>query len=401
MPKKKSPKKKAPRASTPKKGEDSQVRLQKVLASAGFGSRRSCEDLITDGRVVVDNEIVTELGTKVDPKTSKISVDGSLIKQPKLIYYALNKPTGIVTTNRDPQGRPRVVDLVPDKQRVFPVGRLDRSSEGLILLTNDGELSDQLTHPRFGVKKTYLVRVAGKVESETMRDMKKGIHFTEGKFHVDGARIKKHLAKSTELEIVLREGKNREIRRILARLGHKVLQLKRIAIGNIRLGQLPTGANRLLTNTEVKKLREEVVIAMKGRASDEPAEPESSGSRRPRKKTATSSSAGPRKRVATKKKAPQKRRSDPTVRLPDRVIISGETESMTIGTVIGDETTTGRPRRAKKKKAADKRSGGKRSGGARSGKAASSRGRAAKKKTVKKKTARAKKGSGSKRRTKR
>ena len=229
-------------------------RLQRLLASAGFGSRRQCEDLIETGRVAVDGQVITKLGTSVDPDVNKVHVDGILLKKQKLVYYAVNKPVGVVTTNRDPHGRPRVVDLVPPSERVFPVGRLDRNSEGLILLTNDGELAQRLTHPKFGVRKVYRVTVAGKVGTETMKQMRKGIYIAEGFVKVEGAKLLKSRARSTEMEIVLREGKNREIRRILARLGHKVQNLRRIAVGPLRLGDVPPGAYRVVTREEVKKL---------------------------------------------------------------------------------------------------------------------------------------------------
>lgn len=239
----------APVKSTPKQ------RLQRLLASAGFGSRRLCEELIEAGRVEVDGEVVTKLGTTVDPQAQKVRVDGVLLKKQKLVYFAVNKPVGVVTTNSDPHGRPRVVDLVPKSERVFAVGRLDRSSEGLILLTNDGDLAQKLTHPKFGVRKIYRVMVAGRVDGETMKRMRQGIFIAEGRVSVEGAKIIKARAKATEMEITLREGKNREIRRILARLGHKVLQLRRIAVGSLRLGDMPAGAYRIVTREEVRKLQ--------------------------------------------------------------------------------------------------------------------------------------------------
>ncbi|MEO1525904.1 MAG: pseudouridine synthase, partial [Planctomycetota bacterium] len=217
-------------------------RLQRLLAAAGFGSRRQCEEMIEEGRVEIDGQIVTQLGTTVDPSANKVRVDGVPLKQQKLVYYAVNKPTGVLSTNADPRGRDRVIDLVPNSERVFPVGRLDQSSQGLMLLTNDGDLAQQLAHPKYGVRKVYRVTVAGKIDGETMRNMRKGIYISEGFVRVDGARILKARARATELEITLREGKNREIRRILARLGHKVQVLRRVAIGPLRLGDLPTGA---------------------------------------------------------------------------------------------------------------------------------------------------------------
>mgnify|MGYP001225574241 CR=1 FL=1 len=231
------------------------VRLQRALAAAGFGSRRQCEELILEGRVEVDGQIVDQLGTTIDPSTSKVFVDGTPLKPRRLVYYAVNKPVGVVTTNSDPEGRPRVIDLVPPEERVFPVGRLDRSSEGLILLTNDGELAQHLAHPRYEVQKVYRVTVAGSVQPETIRQMQQGIYIAEGLVRVEGARVLKAKSKATEMEITLREGKNREIRRILARLGHKVQTLKRIAIGPLRLGEMPTGAYRKLTFEEIRKLK--------------------------------------------------------------------------------------------------------------------------------------------------
>ncbi|XZE54615.1 pseudouridine synthase [Planctomycetaceae bacterium SH139] len=233
-------------------------RLQRVLAAAGFGSRRQCEELITEQRVEVDGKIVDQLGAQVDPSTAKIFVDGSPVKRQRHVYFLLNKPPGVVTTNRDPQGRTRVIDLIQERERVFPVGRLDRSSEGLILLTNDGDFAQQLTHPKYGVRKIYRVTVAGKVDSAKLAEMRKGIYIAEGRVAVDGAKVLKHRGKATEMEILLREGKNREIRRILARLGHKVLTLQRVAMGPLRLGELPRGAYRAVTATELRRLREEV-----------------------------------------------------------------------------------------------------------------------------------------------
>jgi 23S rRNA pseudouridine2605 synthase len=225
-----------------------------LLAAAGYGSRRQCETLIEQGRVEVDDHVVTQLGSVADPHANKIRVDGIPLRQQKLVYYVVNKPTGFLSTNADPRGRQRVIDLVPKSERVFPVGRLDQSSQGLMLLTNDGDLAQALAHPRYGVRKIYRVTVAGKIDSETMRNMRKGIHIAEGFVRVEGARVLKSRSRATELEITLREGKNREIRRILARLGHKVQVLRRIAIGPLRLGDLPVGAYRPLGREEIERL---------------------------------------------------------------------------------------------------------------------------------------------------
>jgi 23S rRNA pseudouridine2605 synthase len=226
------------------------------LAAAGIGSRRECEELILAGRVEVDGEPATELGTRVDPLRQHIRVDGVSLPRPKRVYHALNKPAGVVCTNRDPSGRVRAVDLVRSDERLFTVGRLDRTSEGLILVTNDGELANQLTHPRYGVEKRYLVRVAGSPDPSLFHKLQRGIHLAEGIARVSDVRVRKRTARFTDLEVSLREGRNREIRRILARVGHKVLRLKRIAIGPLRLGMLPVGATRALTRDEVRQLRE-------------------------------------------------------------------------------------------------------------------------------------------------
>jgi 23S rRNA pseudouridine2605 synthase len=229
-------------------------RLQKVLAAAGHGSRRDCEDLIREGRVEVDRQVITELGTRVDPLHQEIRVDGEALRQPKRLYFAVNKPVGVVTTNHDPSGRARVIDLVPTEERVFAVGRLDRSSEGLILVTNDGEFANRLTHPRYGVEKTYLVRVAGSPDARQLDRLKKGVHLAEGFARAQSIVVKKHHGHSTDLVIVLNEGRNREIRRILARVGHKVLALKRLAVGRVKLGDLPLGGWRRLMPGEVEAL---------------------------------------------------------------------------------------------------------------------------------------------------
>ncbi|WP_145281640.1 pseudouridine synthase [Pirellulimonas nuda] len=236
--------------------EQTGERLQKVLAAAGIASRRECEALILEGRIEVDDQVVTELGMRVDPTQQKIEMDGEAIARPKRIYYAVNKPEGVVCTARDPSGRPRVIDLLPpDLGRVFNVGRLDMSSDGLILLTNDGELANQLTHPKHGVEKIYHVQVAGMPTPEVIAQLKKGVYLAEGKAHFEHVKIKSRRKKSTVLEVVLDEGRNREIRRLLARVGHKVQKLTRVAVGPVKLGELPSAAYRQLTDAEVKSLR--------------------------------------------------------------------------------------------------------------------------------------------------
>jgi 23S rRNA pseudouridine2605 synthase len=233
-------------------------RLQKVLAAAGLGSRRQCEELITTGRVEVDRQVVTELGSRANPAEQEIRVDGVALPRPKLVYFAVNKPVGVLSTNSDPSGRPRVIDLLPAHDlRLFTIGRLDLHSDGLILATNDGELANRLTHPRYGVSKTYRVVVAGRPDRDVLAKLQQGVHLAEGLARAERVEIKSAHKESTVLEMILREGKNREIRRILARLGHKVLRLTRIAVGPVRLGTMPSGASRRLTNEEVAALRRE------------------------------------------------------------------------------------------------------------------------------------------------
>lgn len=252
-PRKRKPVAKAPVHRDAPAGEE---RLQKVLAAAGIGSRRQCEELIQTGRVEIDRKVVAELGTKVDPAQHEIRVDGVALPRTHRAYYAVNKPVGVVSTNRDPAGRPRVIDMIPDSEqlRLFPVGRLDLHSEGLILVTNDGELANRLTHPRYGIDKTYRVEVAGHPSKEVLDKLLKGVHLAEGVARASRIEVTKQFKDSTLLEIVLKEGHNREIRRILARVEHKVLRLSRIAVGPVRLGRMPPGAVRRLTPHEVEDL---------------------------------------------------------------------------------------------------------------------------------------------------
>ena len=259
-------------------------RLQKVLAAMGVGSRRDCEELIREGRVEVDKQVVTVLGTKVDPLKHEIRVDGEALKRPERMYFAVNKPEGVVTTNFDPSGRERVIDLVPTDARLFAVGRLDRSSEGLILLTNDGEFANRLTHPRYGVEKTYLVRVAGEPGESELNKLRRGVYLSDGVCRVQRIVVKGKHKQSTDMIIVLNEGRNREIRRILARVGHKVLKLRRVGIGRLKLGDLPLGAWRKLAPPEVEGLMREAKPQRRDRGQE-------TGNRR--RETTRSASEGP------------------------------------------------------------------------------------------------------------
>jgi 23S rRNA pseudouridine2605 synthase len=229
-------------------------RLQKILASAGFGSRRQCEEFIEQGRVEV-NGTVAKLGSKVDPIHAEIKVDGERLKSAKPVYLALFKPKGYLCTHADQQGRARTIDLIPASfGRLFLMGRLDKDSEGLILLTNDGALSERLTHPKYGVPKVYRVQVAGELTDAELRQLREGVHLAEGFAKVENVIIKGRHKQSTILEMTLTEGMNREVRRLLARIGHKVLTLIRVAVGPVKLGKMTPGEWRKLTQSEIERL---------------------------------------------------------------------------------------------------------------------------------------------------
>jgi 23S rRNA pseudouridine2605 synthase len=237
--------------------ESQGVRLQRFLASTGLGSRRRCEEYITAGRVSIDGEVKRDLGTRVDPSRQRVAVDGQAVRQEPHKYFVLNKPRGYLCTNSDPAGRPRAIDLVPaGKLRLFTVGRLDESSEGLILVTNDGELAHRLAHPRFQVRRTYAVQVAGRPTPEILATLKEGMFFHEGRFSLKWIRRTGTKGNSAFLEVGLDHGQNREIRRLFARVGHKVMRLKRIAFGPLSLNKLAEGRFRPLTGIELKAVRE-------------------------------------------------------------------------------------------------------------------------------------------------
>ncbi len=234
-------------------------RLNKILAHAGVGSRRHCDELIAAGRVKVDGIAVTDLGLKVDPEARQIAVDDQPVRSEKPVYWLVNKPRGVLCTNHDPAGRPTVVELLPHvEQRVYTVGRLDEASDGLLLMTNDGELAFQLMHPRYGIEKTYLVQVAGRPTGEDLQKLLDGVWLSDGRVRAANVWRLKSQGNSTWLRVVLREGKNREIRRMLAKLDHKVLRLQRVAIGPVKLDRLPKGKARKLSLPEVQVLRQEV-----------------------------------------------------------------------------------------------------------------------------------------------
>jgi len=235
---------------------DIMERLNKILAHAGVGSRRFCDELISTGRVRVDGKIIRELGTQLDPAAHKVMVDDNPIHAEKFVYWAVNKPCGYLCTNNDPSGRPLMLDLVPHiEQRVYTVGRLDEDSEGLLLLTNDGDLAHQLMHPRYSVEKTYEALVAGSPTGEDSKQILTGVWLSDGRVKASHVKRLKRQGDSVWLRVVLREGKNREIRRMLAKLGHKVMRLRRTQIGPVRLDRLPKGKSRKLSIAEIELLR--------------------------------------------------------------------------------------------------------------------------------------------------
>jgi pseudouridine synthase len=232
------------------------VRLQKVLAAAGVGSRRACEELIGAGRVEVDGEIVRRFGARVDPRSQVIRVDGKRIPAGgDLLYLALNKPAGVLSTMSDDRGRRTIADLVADRtERLFHVGRLDYETEGLILLTNDGELAHRLAHPSYGVLKTYLAEVRGPVPRDLARRLTTGIELEDGAVAADRFRVVEQAGNRVLVEITLHEGRKHVVRRMLAASGHPVSRLVRTQVGPVSLGSLRPGATRRLTTAEIGNL---------------------------------------------------------------------------------------------------------------------------------------------------
>ena len=237
-------------------GNGKRERLHKVLAQAGIESRRAAEEMILAGRVAVNGRICTLLGTKVDPEHDAISVDGKPIpRHVKKIYLMLNKPSGFITTVSDPEHRPTVMDLVPRNSRIYPVGRLDANSEGLILLTNDGEFANLLAHPRYSYEKEYHVAVPGMVREEDLRALREGVVIEGFRTSPAKVRVLSSDGKVTWLSTTIHEGRNRQVRRMLHSLGYGVDRLMRVRIGPLWLGSLPRGAYRSLTPAEIRKMR--------------------------------------------------------------------------------------------------------------------------------------------------
>jgi 23S rRNA pseudouridine2605 synthase len=232
------------------------VRLQKVLAAAGVGSRRHCEEMIGEGRVEVDGEIVRRYGARVDPQTQVIRVDGRRIPaREDLVYLALNKPAGVLTTMSDPRGRATIADFLGDRgERLFHVGRLDYDTEGLMLLMNDGDLAHRLAHPRYGVLKTYLADIAGPLQRDLGRQLMTGIELSDGVASADRFRVVERAGPRALVEITLHEGRKHVVRRMLAEAGHPVSRLVRIQVGPVTLGSLRPGTTRRLGTREIGDL---------------------------------------------------------------------------------------------------------------------------------------------------
>lgn len=225
-------------------------RIQKVLAAAGVASRRAVEEMVAEGRITVNGQ-PARLGQRVDPDQDKVEVDGNPVGlRTDLVYYLLNKPSGVVTTASDPQGRPTVVDMVPGEPRVFPVGRLDADSEGLLLLTNDGGLTHRLTHPSFGVPKEYLAHVEGRPSRGALRRLRDGVELDDGAAQA----VAVSLPEPSVIRIVVHEGRNRLVRRMCEAVGHPVIRLVRTRIGPLADRSLPPGQWRVLKPSEVREL---------------------------------------------------------------------------------------------------------------------------------------------------
>ncbi len=281
---------------------DGRVRLEKFLSDAGVASRRHAVRLVEEGRVLVNDEVVESLPKLIDPRRDRVVVDGMPVRPQPLAYWMVHKPKGVLCTSHDPQKRPTVMKLLPPmRTRLFVVGRLDADSSGLVLLTNDGELAQRITHPRYEIEKQYRVEVRGSVPGETTEKMRKGIWLAEGRAFARRVRIVRRTREQTTLDVVLTQGRNRQIRRMLARLGYKVKALRRTRIGPLELGRLKPGEARPLTKAEVRALRETVAQAEQA-VADRSAPVPRRKTRRPRPKPARSSSG-----TTERPKRPQRR----------------------------------------------------------------------------------------------
>lgn len=232
-----------------------QMRLQKFLANAGVSSRRKAEELIAAGKVKVNGKVITELGTKIDDAKDVVIVNGKQIKSAEPVWIALHKPPGYLSTRQDPQGRPTVYDLLPENLRtLFYVGRLDMDSEGLLLMTNDGDVANRLLHPRYEVERVYEVLVRGEIKPDKIQMLLDGVELDDGIATAETVRVLGVKRNEMKMRVSLREGRKREVRRMMWAVGHKVLKLKRLSYGPIQLGRLPEGKWRKLTAEELRSL---------------------------------------------------------------------------------------------------------------------------------------------------
>lgn len=230
------------------------IRIQKVIANAGLMSRRAAEEAMVEGRVLLNGQPVV-LGDRVDPSSDVLTLDGAPIPvSQELETYLLNKPTGVISTASDPQGRKTVIDLVDSDKRLYPVGRLDADSEGLILVSNDGELTNRITHPSFGVTKRYLAEVEGSMTKSTVRRLTVGVELEDGPARAESANLVESRSDRSLVELVMMEGRNREVRRMLEAIGHPVTRLVRTAIGGLTDSALKPGASRRLTATDIQRI---------------------------------------------------------------------------------------------------------------------------------------------------
>ncbi len=243
------------RTAGPSEAQAHKERLQKTLAAAGVASRRACEELILEGAVRVNGKVVDTLPAFVDPDKDVITVNGRRVRAEQKVYFLLNKPKGVICTSSDPQGRAKAVDLVDCKERIFCVGRLDVDTTGGIILTNDSALANRLTHPRYELPKTYEVRVRGRIEGDAIEKVKRGTWLAEGKTGKAAVKVLKRSRDESLLEVTIRQGLNRQVRRIMARVGFKVRGLKRTKIGNIGIKGLAVGGSRKLTKSQISYLR--------------------------------------------------------------------------------------------------------------------------------------------------
>jgi 23S rRNA pseudouridine2605 synthase len=276
------------------------IRLQKFLARSGIDSRRKCEDLILEGVVRVNRKVVDTLPAFVDPDVDMVTVNSRRLKPEKKEYYLLNKPKNVICTNSDPYGRKKAIDLINTQARIFCVGRLDYDTTGAIILTNDSELTNRLTHPKFELSKVYEVKVRGEISGEAMEKLKKGVWLAEGRTSRAAVKVVHRSHTETILEITIRQGLNRQVRRIMARVGYKVKSLKRTKIGNITVKGMPSGGYKKLTEGQVKYL-------MKETGGAEEAVAEKTSAKRKPKKTPAKKAPADRKTVA--KKAPAGRKT--------------------------------------------------------------------------------------------